>query len=517
MKMKTLTALILATIPASSVFAAALDRSGQSIAPFLQNGNYAEVGGSLLIPDVSGQETDATIGKGRAIPDMGDSFAFAQAGIKVQPVKNFSFGLLYDQPFGAKARYSGENIFVTSPTDTVLAPSALAGIRAQTISKEINTRLPAALTANLANGINQTVSSQAAQAIANGLVPPGTPQALVEASIRNNSQQMAAIEAGVTTAITNQVTAGVTTAVDQGLAAVNSTVGGTGGATVVDVESHSLSLLFGFQPNENWNFYGGPVYQTIEGNLKLRGQAYSLYNGYDAEIPEDDSWGWLAGFAYQIPEIALKASITYRSEIDYDLDINESIPTLSALSLIGGDPAAIANAKGTTPVTTPQSVNLDLQSGIMADTVAFANIRWVDWSNFAIRPYKFGLVSDAVGPLVSRPNGFNLVEYSDDQWSVNTGIGRKLTDTIGGSFSVGWDSGSGNPITTLGPTEGYWNVGLGLRYSPTPKVDLSGGIKYFWLGDAQAQTGAQAGDNTYLAEFNGNDALAFGLKLGYHF
>ena len=55
MKLKTLTtAIILATVPMTGAFAAALDRSGQSIAAFLQPGNYFEAGISVLDPNVSG-------------------------------------------------------------------------------------------------------------------------------------------------------------------------------------------------------------------------------------------------------------------------------------------------------------------------------------------------------------------------------------------------------------------------------------------------------------------------------
>jgi len=182
--------------------------------------------------------------------------------------------------------------------------------------------------------------------------------------------------------------------------------------------------------------------------------------------------------------------------------------------------ALIANAQeGKTKITTPQSVNLDFQSGIMANTVAFANVRWVNWKDFSIRPYKFGQVSEVVGklPQVNRPNGFNLVEYSDDQWSATVGVGRKLSEQWAGNVSVGWDSGAGNPVSTLGPTEGYWNVGLGLQFSPAPNYFIAGGVKYFMLGDAKAQTGAQAGSDVYVAEFEDNDAWAYGLKIGYRF
>lgn len=516
MKMKTLLTAILLTIPASSVFAAALDRSGQSIAGFLQPDNYFDASLSVLDPDVSGKEA-GTLTTRRNISDMADDYEFGQATFKLQPTKNFSFGLLYDQPFGADAGYSGNNAFVASPTDTILGAQQLAGIRASQIAKNVADRLPAALTDNLEPTVSQQVSARAAAAIAGGAVPAGTPQAAVEASIRNNPTQIGAIRAGVTDAITQQVTAGVTQVVDQGLAAVNSTVGGTGGGTQVKVSSHNLSMLFGFQPNENWNFYAGPVYQSIEGRLKLRGQAYSLYNGYDATIPQDEAWGWLAGFAYQIPSIALKASLTYRSKIDYDMRLDENIPTLSALGLLGQNPATIANAQGDTAITTPESVNLDFQTGIMANTIAFANLRWVPWSDFSIQPYKFGLLSKAVGSLVGQPNGFNLVEYEDDQWSANVGVGRKFSDKWSGTAAVGWDSGAGNPVTTLGPTEGFWNVGLGVQYSPAPNYFIAGGLKYIRLGDAKAQTGAQSGTDAFVANFEDNDAMAYGLKIGYRF
>lgn len=422
-------------------FAAALDRSGQSIAAFLQPGNYAEISGSSLHPTVEGKDTS-----GHDTGDMANSYNFWGAAIKVQPLENVSFGLIFDEPFGANAQYKGNSNFTAKPTDTILGSTIPVPVGAL--------------------GVNNSASTE------------------------------------------------------------------------VEVKSRNISAIVGFQPVKNINLYGGGVYQEVEGEVKLRGSAYSIYNGYDANIKKEGAWGWLAGAAYEIPDIALKASITYRSEIEHNADTRENLSILKALqkpqnaataaqiaqglaALLQNPAAAGAigafntNEQGETKITTPQSVNVDFQTGIMADTIAFANVRWVEWSKFAIRPPQFGKLSNIVGkvPSINRPNGFNVVDYSKDQWSANLGVGRKLTDTIGGSVSVGWDSGAGNPVTTLGPTEGYWNVGLGLRYSPAPQVELSGGVKYFWLGDAKAQTGAY----TAAGEFDGNDALAFGLKLGYHF
>ena len=432
MKLKHLsTAIILATLPATGVFAAALDRSGQSISAFLQPGNYFEAGLSVLDADVSGTtkanypNAALPLLSNTSVGEMADSYQFAHAALKLQLADQLSFGLIYDQPFGAKATYS---------TDTAKLPAAL----------------------------------------------PGAAAALQGQGAFHNGTQ----------------------------------------GTSVEVETQNLSMILGFQPNKNLNFYAGPVYQTVKGNVQLRGTAYggsATFGGYNADIKETGDIGWLAGAAYQIPDIALKASITYRSEIDHKVMVDES--SLAAPGLNAGTVINMNNGLGKTEITTPQSVNLDLQSGIMANTVAFANVRWVNWKDFSIRPHAFGIASNIAGanPAINKPNGFDLVAYTDDQWSINTGIGRKLNDQWAGNVSVGYDTGAGNPVSTLGPTEGYWNLGVGVQYSPTPATFIAGGVKYFWLGDAKAQAASQFDTPNYVAEFEDNNAIAYGLKLGYRF
>lgn len=272
MKLKALsTAIILAALPTAGAFAAALDRSGQSIAAFLQPGNYFEAGISVLDPDVSGK-AKATSGGG-SLSDMAGDYYFPSAALKLQLTDNFSFGLLYDQPFGADAAYS----------------------------------------------------------TADPLVGAGT-----------------------------------------GLFHLN------GEATEVDVTTENLSFIFGFQPIENINLYGGAVYQTVKGDVQLRGAAYGSANGlgkYNAEMDKDSAVGWLAGAAYQIPDIALKASVTYRSEIKHEATTHE-FGQSNVLAAVGGSP--VYDVETRTKITTPQSVNLDFQTGVMANTVAFANLRWVN-------------------------------------------------------------------------------------------------------------------------------------------
>lgn len=303
MKLKHLsTAMILATLPATGVFAAALDRSGQSMSAFLQPNNYFEAGISVLDPDVAGKEAGVSATR-RDISDMGNDYYFPNAALKLQLTDKFSFGLLYDQPFGADAEYSGQNVFVSDPSNTILAPAALDAIRTSTIDTTFNNltadqRVGAALQAQ---GVNLST-------------PEGKAQfAATLTAYNSNPATKAAIDAGVKQ--------GVAAKVDAGIKQINGLLGT--GNTKVKVDTQNLSFVFGFQPTQNWNIYAGGVYQTVKGNVSLRGQAYSIYNGYDADIKETGGAGWLAGVAYQIPEIALKASLTYRSEIDHDVNIRE--------------------------------------------------------------------------------------------------------------------------------------------------------------------------------------------------
>ena len=402
------TALLLSLVPTTTTFAAALDRSGQSIAAFLQPNNYFEAGITVLDPNVSGKDISQN-----NTGNMANHYYSPNAALKIQATDKFSIGLIYDQPYGADAEYTGKSNFIES------RPVPFKG------------------------------------------------------------------------------------------------------GTSVTVDTENLNLLFGYQPNQNWNLYAGAVYQTLDSTVLLRGESYSAYNGYDFKTGRDEAVSWLAGVAYQMPEIALKASLTYRAKIKHEMNAYEKhgaagmtqSPTLNA------GLTQINNAEGQTEITTPQSVNLDFQTGIMENTVAFANLRWVNWKDFAIRPYKFGTASvlPTITEKTGKKDGFDLVAYTEDQYSITAGVGRKINDQWAGNVSVGWDSGAGNPVTTLGPTEGYWNVGVGVQYSPTPATFIAGGVKYFWLGDAKAQSGSQFNTPGYVAEFENNDAIAYGLKIGYKF
>ena len=103
------------------------------------------------------------------------------------------------------------------------------------------------------------------------------------------------------------------------------------------------------------------------------------------------------------------------------------------------------------------------------------------------------------------------MSYDEDSWTAELGLGKKLSDKWAVSGSVGWDSGAGNPVTSLGPVEGNWNVGLGAKYNITPEWSVSGGAKYLKFGDATAKVP----DGTNVGEFTNNDGMVYGVRLAY--
>ncbi len=257
--------------------------------------------------------------------------------------------------------------------------------------------------------------------------------------------------------------------------------------------------------NKNFQIYGGPVAQRIESEVRLRGSAYDLATGYTSNSNPDMDYGYIAGVSFSKPEIALKAALTYRSEIDHSMEINETYPLAG---LLAGNPAA-ATQTNNIEITTPKSVNFDFQTGINPTTLATVKARWVPWSDFSITPPLYNAVSKN-NELYAK-DGLKLVEYEDDQYQVEVGLAKRLSPALAVSGTVGWDSGAGDPTTSLGPIDGYYSVGLGAKYNVTENWAVSAGGKYLWFGDAQGQlpTGKIVGD------FQDNDGFILGAKISY--
>ena len=455
--------LALLTLPlASLTHAAGMDRSGQDVSAFLQDGTYAEAVYTYLDADVTGHDNRLIANdkyvKGNKTGDIADSYDFFRYGVKTDINDTFSIGVLYDEPFGAEAAYSGDNNFVSGgQTDAWKFGGKEVFDAAKRNFENAQTKF----------GEAETAYKQAEAG--------GNPE-----EIQKAGADFQKAGADFQKAATGYAP----------LAAAEASTAGEG--TDVSVRSYSLTGILGMKLGENKNYqiYAGPVGQKVEGEVKLRGIAYGPANGYDAVMTSDTAAGWLAGFSYSKPEIALKAALTYRSEIDHKLKASESFKGLLATN----------NGSSEVKVTTPESVNFDFQTGINPTTLATAKVRWVPWSDFKIEP-----------PRYSGATELPLVNYSDDQWHVELGLGKKLADNFSVSGSIGWDSGAGDPTSSLGPVDGYYSVGLGAKYDMTKNWAISAGGKYLMLGDAKGSLP----NDLIASDFQDNDGYAFGVKLSY--
>ncbi|MFX4788708.1 transporter [Acinetobacter baumannii] len=393
--------------------ASALEQSGQSILPFLENGNYAEANLFAVDSSVSGIVNDrADLVRDHQSRDTGDiaeSTQFYTAAIKLQLTDRLGFGVLYDQPFSADIKYPARS---------------------------------------------------------------------------NNSY------------FDNDIS-------HEG--------------TSVKADTQNLSLLFGYSPYQHFQIYGGPVYQTVKANVALRGNAYTqAFNGYNAKFKQQGEVGWLLGGSYQLPDIALKAAITYRSKIKYQFQVEEDI--------FGEPLKLVENEK--TKLETPASLNIDFQTGISEKSLVYMNLRWVNWKEFETRPPQYGALSEILMKELTNGEyiqGFKLDSYQNDQYSATLGIAHQFTEKWSTSTDVSWDSGTGNPASTMGPIKGSWSLGLGVQFNPAKNYFITGSLKYFWLGDTKTEDGTYylpiEGIKPYAeqANFKNNHAIAYGLKFGYWF
>lgn len=262
------------------------------------------------------------------------------------------------------------------------------------------------------------------------------------------------------------------------------------GGTSAEANTYALALIGRFKLNENISFHAGVRRDTADGTIRLSGLAYGRASGYEVRLSEDVGYGYLIGGAYEIPEIAFRVAVTNNSKIRHDFGTAE---TLNGQSL---------GSSEATDVDTPHSVNIDLQTGIAENTLLFGSIRWAEWSEFKIEPQRFKALT-----------GSGLVSL-DDSTTFEVGLGHRFTDSFSASASFIYeDGGSDDLVSPLAPTNGLMAVTLGGAYR-IGAAELSGGVRYNWLGDAKPETGTP---DTARASFANNNAVSVGVKLGYYF
>jgi long-subunit fatty acid transport protein len=227
----------------------------------------------------------------------------------------------------------------------------------------------------------------------------------------------------------------------------------------------------------------------MNGEVTLTGRAYGDLNGYNVQLDNGEGTGWLAGVAYERPDIALRVALTYNSEIENSFDTTETSP-------LGG-------GESTTTVSAPEAWNLDFQTGVAQDTLVFGTIRHAAYSQTILSPAVF---AQATG-------GGSITDIKDGT-SYSLGVARRFTDRFGGSIALSYEAAdSDDLVSPLSPYTGLFGVTLGGRYS-LDAVEFSGGIRYTMVGDARPETDTP---DTPRATFADNNVVSLGIAVAYRF
>ncbi|NJM84429.1 MAG: aromatic hydrocarbon degradation protein, partial [Tabrizicola sp.] len=235
------------------------------------------------------------------------------------------------------------------------------------------------------------------------------------------------------------------------------------GGTEAQTQATALTGILRYKFNDAFSAHGGLRAQRADGFVRLAGLAYGGLNGYNVTFDSDVAPGYLVGVAYEKPEIALRVALTYNSAVKHEFDTTERIGDVQVA------------APSVTEVKTPQSVNLDFQTGVAKDTLVFGQIRWADWSNFKLDPAFFT-------PLA----GGGLVNL-EDSVTYTLGVGRRFNENWSGSFSLTYeDGGSDSLVSPLAPTDGRIGATLGAVYTKD-NMKVTAGINYSRLGDAEPE------------------------------
>ncbi len=253
----------------------------------------------------------------------------------------------------------------------------------------------------------------------------------------------------------------------------------------------SISQQFG---KGNLHLLGGVSYQEIQYFLTQNGGP----EGRHTTDVSDSSYAWRAGIAYEIPEYALRASLIYNSQVDYDLEGTVSFANIPGATAVRGQ------------LSMPQSVEFKMQSGVAPGWLAFGAVRWTDWS------VTDSMLLCPVGvPACVQPAAISgLTLLWKDTWTVTGGAAHQFSDKFSLAGNVTWDQGATEGFTSQTDT---WNFGLTGIFSPNENTEIKLGGTIGILTGGRLSTANLAGGGLspvgYTATFDDDIVYTLGASI----
>ncbi|WP_394689265.1 transporter [Hoeflea sp.] len=209
-----------------------------------------------------------------------------------------------------------------------------------------------------------------------------------------------------------------------------------------------------------------------------------------------EAWAWRIGAAYEIPEIAFRASLVYSSKYDYDLTGTQNNTGFGAV--IPG--SQIVPISATTEI--PQSLEFKIQSGVAENTLAFFGVKWQEWGKLGIIPIVGG-----VSPATGLATNLSFDPLYRDGWTVTGGMARRINEKVSVLGAVTWDRGTS---TTSGTQTDTWTFSGGVAFNPSERVELRLGGALGVLTSGTSTPSASGDPANNITYSFGNDLVAAG-------
>ena len=249
------------------------------------------------------------------------------------------------------------------------------------------------------------------------------------------------------------------------------------------ITSEALTGVLRYRLDGGFAVHGGIRLQQLRGEARVRtltGLDYRL------DAPSSREVGYLVGVSWERPDIAARVALTYNSAMRHNFNATEQI--------VGAGPARATSFRS----TTPESVNLEFQTGIATDTLLFGSVRWARWSRFEIAP-----------PLYAANVGPALTSYDSNVVTYRLGIGRRFNETWSGAITALHEPRSSDRFSNLGPRDGRTGLGVAATWT-AGDIAVTGGLQYQRLGRATTVAPTSA-------RFSGGSAVAAGLRVAVSF
>lgn len=247
------------------------------------------------------------------------------------------------------------------------------------------------------------------------------------------------------------------------------------------LDSDALIFLGKYQINERISAFGGVRYTEVSGSANIP----PIPEGLNVDGSGTD---FIIGASYEIPAIALRASLSYESGAELD-------PTV-----IG---AASTTNYGIGQINQPEAITLNFETGVNEKTLAFANIRYAKWEDAQV--------------VLPAALGGGAVSSFENSAAFNIGLARRITDDFVMSASLSYESSGTEPLSPLAPTNGIKGISVGGRYTSPNGLETSLGISYSKRGGGIVDTDSTGTISAGDLPFSGNKVITIGLKVAKSF